>query len=81
MEYSYNTVTHSSTYYSPFKAVNGRDTLPLIRGTIVHTGVNNIKEQMIERGAMLEELRYKILCAQQRMKLQEDKRRREVGFG
>lgn len=35
---------------------------------------------MIERDAMLDELRYKILCARQRMKLQEDKRRREVEF-
>lgn len=72
-EYNYNTLVHSATNYSPFKALYERDPLPLIKGVVTTTGVSSIEEQLIERDAMLDELRFNLLRAQNRMKVPKEK--------
>lgn len=44
------------------------------------TTVSALEEQLLERDAILDELKAHLIQAQQRMKLQEDKHRREVEF-
>lgn len=79
-EYSYNTATHASTGFSPFMALYGREPQPLIKGSAANTSVGSIEEQLVLRDAILDDLRLNLVKAQQRMKIQEDKSRREVEY-
>lgn len=79
-EFWYNTSYHVSTGYTPFKALYGRDPPPLIKFVPGSTGLSSLEDQLQERDAILDELKAQLLRAQQRMKLQEDRSRREVKF-
>ena len=71
---------HSFTKCTPFKALYGREPPNLLRyetGTI--TGAA-LEDQLVERDAMLDELKFSLLKTQNYMKKQEDEHRRDVQF-
>ncbi|GJZ53419.1 transposon ty3-G gag-pol polyprotein [Tanacetum coccineum] len=79
-EYSYNTSVHSSTKLSPFQVVYGRPPprlVPYVPGT---TKVQVVDEYLGDRDALLRQLRANLIVAQNRMKVQADRKRREVEF-
>lgn len=79
-EYWYNTSTHASTKYSPFEIVYGRPPPHLVRFTSGETVVASLEDQLLERDAMLDDLKAHLILSQQRMKTLEDKHRRDVEF-
>ena len=79
-EYWYNTSHHASIQCTPFRALYGRDPPKLTRHVIGETAVASLEEQLIERGANLDELKFQLIKAQHRMKQMEDKHRKEVQF-
>lgn len=79
-EYCYNTATHATTQYTPFKALYGRDPPRLIRFIPRSTVVSSIEEQLTERDAFLDDLKAHLVRAQQRMKALEDAKGREVEY-
>ncbi|KAJ9542106.1 hypothetical protein OSB04_028612 [Centaurea solstitialis] len=79
-EFWYNTSYHTSSKCTPFKALYGRDPPRLLRFQVGSTGVSSVEEQLLERDAMLDELKGYLLRAQQHMKITADKSRRPVKF-
>ena len=79
-EYSYNTSPHCSTKISPFKAVYGRDPHVLMHINRGDTAVDSLEELLLERNAMLDELRFQLVKAQQVMKSRADGKRRDEAF-
>ena len=71
-EYWYNTSFYSSTRYTPFRALYGRDPPPLIRYEQGVASISLVEQLMEDRDAILDDLRMQLLHAQQRMKLQAD---------
>lgn len=79
-EFWHNTSYHVSTKCTPFKALYGRDPPRLVKVQQGSTGVSSLEERLLERDAILDELRGYLLQAQQHMKLVADKKRRPVTF-
>lgn len=79
-EYWYNTSKHSSTQYTPYKIVYGRDPPTLFKYEQGSTSVLSLAEQLMDRDATLDDLKFHLLKAQHSMKLQADKKRREVHY-
>lgn len=79
-EYSYNTSPHLSTKVSPFTIVYGKDPPKLWRVGDHHTTVGSVEETLKERDYMLDELRINLFKAQQVMKENADKKRRDEQF-
>ena len=79
-EYSYNTAPHSSTKMSPFQALYGRTPPILKRVGHEDTFMGSLENMLQERDAQLDELKFQLLRAQQIMKFNEDKHRRDVHF-
>ncbi|KAL5550229.1 hypothetical protein UlMin_000405 [Ulmus minor] len=79
-EYWYNTSFHSSTRCTPFRAFYGRDPSPLIRYEQGATLVSLVEHLMEDRDAILDDLQMQLLRAQQRMKLQADRKRHHEEF-
>lgn len=79
-EYSYNTSPHLSTKYTPFKIVYGRDPPSLVRPDRSQTAVNSLEEILLERDAILDDLHFYLLRAQQKMKSTADRKRRDEHF-
>lgn len=79
-EYWYNTTYHSATQTTPFKALYGRDPPPLLKWKERTTRVQEVDQQLQERNQILDELKEQLAKAQNRMKGQADKHRREVEF-
>ena len=77
-EYWYNTTFHSSTKMTPFKAVYGRDPPPLVRFGAQSTSVASLEQQLQERDAFLDELKYHLSRAQSKMKMAVDGHRHDV---
>lgn len=79
-EFWYNTAPHMSTKISPFQALYGREPPHLLRIGTCHTPVDQLEENLKERDAILDELRFHLLKAQQIMKSAADIHRREVQY-
>lgn len=79
-EYSYNTAPHSSTKMSPFQALYGRTPPILKRVGHGDTVMGSLEELLQERDAELDELKFHLLRAQQIMKINEDKHRRNIEY-
>ncbi|KAL4591834.1 hypothetical protein LXL04_004807 [Taraxacum kok-saghyz] len=79
-EFWYNTSHHVTIKCTPFKALYGRDPPGVTRYEKGQTAVASLEDQLVERDAILDELKFNILRAQQRMKTMEDKKRREVEY-
>lgn len=62
-EYCYNTACHTATGITPFKALYGRDPPPLVKFTPGKTGVSSLEEQLIERDAMIDDLKSNLVRA------------------
>lgn len=79
-EFWYNTSFHASTQHTPFEIVYGRPPPPLVRFTEQGTVVASLEEQLLERDAVLDELKVNLVRTQQKMRAQEDSHRRDVEF-
>nr|GEX02761.1 transposon Ty3-G Gag-Pol polyprotein [Tanacetum cinerariifolium] len=79
-EYSYNTSVHSSTKLSPFQVVYGRPPPRLVPYVPSTTKVQAVDEYLGYRDALLRQLRANLIVAQNRMKVQADRKRHEVEF-
>nr|AEV42261.1 hypothetical protein [Beta vulgaris] len=80
-EYWYNTFKHSATNFTPFEVVYGRPPPPLYRYKRNSTAVAALEDQLLVRDAVLDELKLHLVTAQNNMRTQEDKHRREMHFG
>lgn len=72
-EYWYNTSDHVSILCAPFKALYGRDPPKVIKYEVGQTVVASFENQLLERDAVLDDLKFNLMRAQQRMKTMEDK--------
>ncbi|KAL6343140.1 hypothetical protein AAG906_020929 [Vitis piasezkii] len=73
-EFSYNTSTHSSTKFNPFKRLWCLPKLPFL-----HTGTGPAMDEYLQdRDEILKELRHNLRMAQDRMKSHADQCRRDV---
>lgn len=79
-EYWYNTNYHSSIKTTPFQALYGRDPPILIKGDVQESSVEEVSQLMAQRNTMLEEMKEQLEKAQNRMKTQANKHRREVEY-
>ena len=77
-EYWYNTNYHASTKTTPFKALYGKDPPILLRGDATPSNVEDVNQMVQDRNLMLDELKEQLAKAQNRMKVQADKHRREL---
>nr|GEU58580.1 hypothetical protein [Tanacetum cinerariifolium] len=79
-EYSYNTSVHTSTKFSLFEVVYGRlppKLVPYIPGT---TSVQEVDEYLQDRDSLLKHLRKNLLNAQDHMKENANRHRRDLEF-
>lgn len=79
-EYWYNTAFHTATHCTPFKALYGRDPPHLVRFSHGATAISSLEDQLQERDAILDDLKYHLVQAQIYMKQYENKSRREGEF-
>ncbi|XP_028780228.1 uncharacterized protein LOC114736538 [Neltuma alba] len=79
-EYSFNTSYHVAADNTPFKLVYGREPPPLVPYVKGETAVADLEEQLELRDDMLKVLRENLLKAQNRMKIQADRHRRDLQF-
>lgn len=79
-EYWYNTTFHASTGMTPFKAVYHRDPPPILRFEQYSTPVSAVEQNLQDRDQILDLLKENLLRAQQKMKFQADKKRRDVHY-
>ncbi|XP_074374544.1 uncharacterized protein LOC141714951 [Apium graveolens] len=77
-EFYYNTSPHCSTKFSPFRLLYGRDPPHIIRLDRGHTHIDSLDEFLQELDAVLDELHFHLLRAQQTMKRAADTHRRDV---
>ena len=66
---------------TPFKALYGRDPPTLVRGDAAPSHVEDVNQMIQDRNQMLDELKEQLAKAQNRMKVQADKHRRELELG
>lgn len=78
VELWYNTSYHASSKYTPFKILYGRDPPRISRYSAGQTAVSTLDEQLAARNVVLDDLKFNLLLAQQKMKKQEDKKRTDV---
>ena len=76
----FNTTYSSATNTTPFRALYGRDPPTLIRGEISPSPVEEVNHMLAERNLILDELKWQLNKAQDRMRGQANKKRREVEF-
>lgn len=79
-EFWYNTSFHSSTKFTPFEIVYGRPPPILVRFSEPGTTVATLEEQLVERDAVLDDLKAHLVQSQQRMRSYEDSHRRMLEF-
>lgn len=79
-EFCHNTAYHTAGKTTPFKALYERDPPRVIKVQKGDTSVSALEDQLLERDAILEDLKGHLLQAQQRMKAMADKNKRNVDF-
>ena len=63
---------------TPFKALYGRDPLTLIKGCTFTSKIDVVNQLLVARDVVLQELKQNLLKAQNLMKAQANKHRREI---
>nr|GEV84299.1 peroxidase 64 [Tanacetum cinerariifolium] len=79
-EYSYNTSVHTSTKFSPFEVVYGRLPLKLVPYIPRTASVQEVDEYLQDRDSLLKHLRKNLLNAQDHMKANANRHRRDLEF-
>jgi hypothetical protein len=79
-EYWYNTNYHASLKTTPFEALYGRTPPVLVKGDVSLSAVEEVNRLTAERNAMLKEMQEQLLKAQDVMRAQANKHRREVEY-
>ncbi|MCH80066.1 hypothetical protein A2U01_0000828 [Trifolium medium] len=79
-KYWYNTSYHASLKSTPFEALYGRKPPVLVKGDVNASAVEEVNRLTAERNEMLGELREQLLKAQDVMRAQANKHRRDVEF-
>ncbi|PNX54976.1 hypothetical protein L195_g048599, partial [Trifolium pratense] len=79
-EYWYNTAHHTSAGMTPFKALYGREAPTLIRYGANAADTPTIRDYLLQRDAILDQLKSNLRRAQQIMKSNADKKRKEAEF-
>ncbi|GJR93541.1 ty3-gypsy retrotransposon protein [Tanacetum coccineum] len=79
-EYSYNTSFHSSIRMTPYQAVYGRVPPAIVPYPIGSSKVTAVEELLVERDALLRQLKQNLLVAKHRMEMQANRNRRDVEF-
>ena len=79
-EYWYNTNYRSSTKATPSKAFYGREAPSLLKRDSVPSSIEEVNKLIHETNLMLDEIKEQLVKAQNRMKTQVDKHRRELEF-
>lgn len=77
-EFWFNTNFNISIGMTLFKALYGRDPPPIIKGPAILSSVEAVNVQVGQCDTILDQLHHHLKQAQQRMKRQADKRRRDV---
>ena len=77
-EYNYNTSFHTTTNTTPFKVVYGWDPPPVIRYEWGSTTNQEVESVLLQRDAILAELKCHLHRAQQKMKERANSKHREV---
>ncbi|KAL4318204.1 hypothetical protein GQ457_18G013820 [Hibiscus cannabinus] len=77
-EYWYNTAYQSSVRMTPFRALYGRDPPTILSYMEDTAGSSQLNQQLLERDELLRVLKRNLQHAQQRMKTQADRHRREL---
>ena len=78
-EYWYNTNYHGAIRMTPFKALYGREPPTLLRGG-GDSYNDEVQGLMEERNCMLDELKFQLERAQNRMRVYADRKRRDVEY-
>ncbi|KAH9670344.1 hypothetical protein KPL70_016945 [Citrus sinensis] len=79
-EYWYNTSTHSSTGFSPFQVVYGRPPPPLVGYSSEDTSIDSLNSALLDREALLATVKLNLQRAQERMRTQANRHRRDKEF-
>lgn len=79
-EFWFNSNYNSSTRTTPFNALYGWDPPHLIRGTTIPSSVDEVNRITAERDTIPHDLRSNLLKAQDQMRTQANKHRREVSY-
>ena len=79
-EFWFNTSYNASSKATPFKILYGRDPPVLIRGDVHPTSNPEVNQMLEDRNQMIDVLKEQLCLAQNRMKVQADKHRREVEY-
>lgn len=80
VEFWYNTLFHSATDMTPFKAVYERDPPPLFHWVEEGSKVEKVNQLIRERNIILDNLKANLTKARERMRGQDNKHRKEVVF-
>ncbi|WVZ58542.1 LOW QUALITY PROTEIN: hypothetical protein U9M48_008808 [Paspalum notatum var. saurae] len=79
-EYCYNTSYQSALHTTPFDVVHGRSPPALLEYVPGKARVTAVARQLRDRDQFLAEIRDRLLLAQNTMKMQADKKRRDISF-
>lgn len=79
-EYWYNTNYHASLKTTPFEALYDRAPLVLVKGDTLFSAVDEVNKLIVERNMMLKEMQEQLLKAQNVMRSQANRRRRQVDY-
>lgn len=79
-EFCYNTSPHSTIKMTPFQALYGKPPPHLVRFGNLSTSVEHLDQLLRERDAMLDEIQFNLVKAQQNMKHYANTKRRELVF-
>ncbi|MCH99534.1 transposon TF2-1 polyprotein, partial [Trifolium medium] len=79
-EFWYNTSFHTSVGMTPFKALYGREAPTLIRYNAQATDPPAVREELLQKEAILDQLKGNLRRAQQVMKINADKKRKPAEF-
>ncbi|MCI11779.1 transposon Tf2-1 polyprotein, partial [Trifolium medium] len=77
-EFWYNTAYHMNLGMTPFKALYGREAPTIVRALASETDPVEIREKLADRDELLSRLKQNLLRAQQVMKHQADKKRKDL---